>query len=247
MENAELVGLSRQVTLKRQLSVVANNLANMNTSGFKAESSLFEEHMRSPARHNGFERRDRAISFVHDDRTLTDLSKGAIVRTENPTDMALADDQFFTIQMEDGENLYTRNGAFVIDNQGQLVTTEGRPVAGAGGGPIVFAQGDTNITVARDGTVSTDQGIRGQLAIVTITNEDALTRREDNLFASDEAAPAVSPGVSQGFIEKSNVKAVLEVARMIEITRAYERIAKQIQRQDEIRRDAIRKLGKLDA
>ncbi|MEM1364796.1 MAG: flagellar basal-body rod protein FlgF [Pseudomonadota bacterium] len=247
MENAELVGLSRQVTLKRQLSVVANNLANMNTSGFKAESSLFEEYLRTPARHNGFERSDRPVSFVVDDRTLTDLSTGAIVRTDNLTDLALQDDQFFTIQMGGGDNTYTRNGAFVIDNQGQLVTTEGRPVAGEGGAPIIFEQGDTNISVARDGTVSTDQGVRGQLAIVQITDEDGLTRREDNLFAVDNPAPAASPGVSQGFIEKSNVKAVTEVARMIEITRAYERIAKQIQRQDEIRRDAIAKLGKLDA
>jgi flagellar basal-body rod protein FlgF len=245
MENAELVGLSRQITLRRQMDVVANNLANMNTTGFKAESSLFEEYLRTGGKHNGFERADRPVSYVVDDRTLTDLSAGAMVTTGKPTDLALQEGQFFTIQTQNGDR-YTRNGAFVIDSNGVLTTTEGNTVSAAGGGQITFAPEDTDIAIARDGTVSTEGGIRGQLAIVEITDEDSIERLDNSLFAA-ETQPAVNPGVEQGVIEKSNVQAVVEVARMIEITRAYERTAKQIQRQDEIRRDAIRKLGELNA
>lgn len=246
MENAELIGLSRQVTLRRQMAVVANNLANMNTNGFKAEHSLFEEYIDPKAAHNGFERTDRPLSYVIDDRTLTDLRPGAIVRTENPTDLALDENQFFTIQTPQGIR-YTRNGAFEIDSEGRLVTSEGYAVLGNGNAPIQFEPGDTKIAVGRDGTIGTSQGARGALAIVEVGNEETLVRTENNLFEGGNFQAAERPGVMQGFIEKSNVKGVSEVARMIEIQRAYERLANQIKRQDEIRRDAIRKLGKLEA
>jgi len=245
MENAELVGLSRQVTLRRQMAVVANNLANMNTIGFKSENSVFQEYLSDTAKHNGFEKSDRPISFVIDDRTITDLSVGATIQTSNPTDMALEDGQFFSIQTADGVR-YTRNGAFKLNAVGQLATSEGNLVLGRAG-PIQFATGDTKITVSRDGIVSSNDGERGQLAIFQVNEEVSLLRSADNLFEGGDMRPAENPAVMQGYIEKSNVRGVLEVSRMIEIQRAYESIAKQIQRQDEIRRDAIKKLGKLEA
>ena len=246
MENAELVGLSRQITLRRQLSIVANNLANMNTTGFKSENLLFEEYLQHKGTHNDFERRDRPVSYVQDDRTITNMSVGAMVSTGKETDVALEEGQFFTIQTPAGDR-YTRNGAFVVDLDGQLTTSEGSPVLSVDGGPIVFEDLDSNISIARDGTVTTDHGPGGRLAIAELTAPDADRRTSENLFFGGNPQPVANPGVLQGFIEKSNVEGVREVSNIIEITRAYERIAKQIQRQDEIRREAIRTLGRLEA
>ncbi len=247
MDNALLVGLSRQMALRRELDVIANNIANMNTSGFKQEQVLFEQYLDPTARHEYFPGNDRRISFVIDRATVQDFSQGPLNRTEAPLDVALDGQGFFAVQTPNGER-YTRGGNFHINAQGQLVNASGHPVLGQGG-PITFEPNDTNITIASDGTISTPNGDRGKLRLVRFPNPGQLTKQGDSLWS----APAgVTPQVAdattravQGALEKSNVQAVIEINRMMEITRTYATVSNMQQRTDELRRKAIEKLAEV--
>src|SRR5436190_15789908 len=134
MENTLLVGLSRQVALERQLGVVANNIANVNTTGYKSDTAVFEEYLKSGAHDDDFNGNDTRLSFVVDRATVHDFGQGPVERTGNPLDLALDGKAFFVVQVN-GEDRYTRNGSFQINNQGQLVTNDGLPVMG-GSGPV---------------------------------------------------------------------------------------------------------------
>src|ERR1700751_810337 len=119
MENALLVGLSRQMTLERQLDVVANNIANVNTNGYKADHMLFEEYLNSGAHEDNFSGRDRRVSYVQDRGTFRDLTEGALQQTGNPLDVAISGSGYLTVQTAGGER-YTRDGNLHLNNLGQL-------------------------------------------------------------------------------------------------------------------------------
>jgi flagellar basal-body rod protein FlgF len=246
MENAQLIGLSRQIALLRQMNVVANNMANMNTTGFKAQSILFEEYINPVARDRDFTGRDQSLSFVQDWATMTDMAPGAMVQTGNPLDVALEGEGFFAVQMPSGEERWTRSGAFQINTSGMLVDVAGNPVLGEGG-TITFDSTDTEITIARDGTVMTQNGSKGRLRIVEFDDPRVLARVGDNLFEGGEPLPATNTRVTQGFIERSNVSSVTEMAEMIRVNRSYQSLASFMQRQDELRRSAIQRLGDMSA
>ncbi|MDQ8732617.1 flagellar basal-body rod protein FlgF [Bradyrhizobium sp. LHD-71] len=255
MENTLLVGLSRQVALERQLGVVANNIANVTTTGFKADKALFEEYLRSPARNDAFTGNDRRLSFVQDRATVHDFGQGPVERTGNPLDMALDGNAFFVVQANGAER-YTRNGAFQINATGQLVTNDGDQVIGTNG-PITFQPGDQDISVARDGTITVREGnntnvesTRGRLRLVNFEQPHTLQKQGANLFAAPEgtvAQAAVRAGVRQGAIEKSNVNGVAEMAKMIEVMRAYTGITNVIQQLNEVRKSSIERLADVPA
>ena len=247
MDNALLIGLSRQVALRRELDVIANNVANINTSGFKAESVMFEQFLDPTARHEYFPGNDRRISFVVDRATVQDFSQGPLQRTEAPLDLALDGQGFFAVQTPNGER-YVRGGNFNLNAQGQLVNPSGHPVLGQGG-PITFEPNDTTFTIAADGTVSTQNGDRGKLRIVRFANPHQLTPQGEGLWTAPAGnAPQVADAttrVVQGALEKSNVQAVREMNRLIEVTRAYTNVSTMQQRTDELRRKAIDKLAEV--
>ena len=247
MDNALLVGLSRQVSLRRELDVIANNIANLNTTGFKGESVMFEQYLDPTARHEYFPGNDRRIAFVMDRATLQDFSQGPLQRTEAPLDVAIDGPGFFAIQTQNGER-YTRAGNFHLNPQGQLVTNNGHLVLGQGG-PIVFEPNDANIAIAADGTVSTPAGDRGKLRLVNFANPTQLTQQGDGLWSAPASqAPQLAAPTTravQGALEKSNVHAVKEMNRMLEVTRAYTNISNMQQRTDELRRKAIEKLAEV--
>ncbi|MBY0532774.1 MAG: flagellar basal-body rod protein FlgF [Xanthobacteraceae bacterium] len=252
MENALLVGLSRQVALRRELDVIANNIANLNTTGFKGESVMFEQFLDPTARHEYFPGTDRRVAFVLDRATLQDFSQGPLQRTEAPLDVAIDGPGFFAIQTQNGER-FTRAGNFHLNPQGQLVTNNGHPVLGTGG-PITFEPTDTSIAIAADGTVSATNGAgqvgdRGKLRLVTFANPAQLTQQGDGLWSAPTTmAPQVAAPTTravQGALEKSNVHAVKEMNRMLEITRAYANISNMQSRTDELRRKAIEKLAEV--
>lgn len=254
MENALLIGLSRQMTLERQIDVVANNVANVNTTGFKTDRSLFEEYLRSPANEANFMRPDRRVSFVQDRGTFKDFSPGASEQTKNPLDVAIDGRGFLVVQTPAGER-YTRDGNLQINNQGQLVTQSGYPVLG-GSGPIVFQQTDKQINIATDGNVTVLEGInridsvRGKLRIVSFADPQKLVKDGGNLFSAGPgvaAQPDTTSRVNQGYIEKSNVNSVHEMSRMIEITRTYTQVSSLLQQQHELHRTAIEKLADVPA
>jgi flagellar basal-body rod protein FlgF len=245
IENAQLISLSRQIALQRQMDVVANNMANINTTGFKAENILFEEYVMPVARDRDFPTLDQPLSYVQDWATIHDLSGGAMVQTGGEFDVALNGDGFFAVQTPGGER-WTRAGAFQLSANGTLVDINGNPVLGEGG-PIQFGPEETGILIAADGTISSSAGPKGKLRIVEFDNPQELTREGNNLFAGGTPALAVNTTAMQGFTERSNVSGVAEMAEMIRVTRAYESIANLTQKQDELRRSAIQRLGDANA
>ena len=254
MENTLLVGLSRQMVLERQMDVVANNVANINTNGFKADRSLFEEYLRSPAHEDNFARSDRRVSFVQDRGTFKDFSAGNTELTKNPLDVAIDGKAFLAIQTPAGER-YTRDGNLQINNQGQLVTQGGYPVLGTSG-PIVFQPTDKEITIAADGNVTVLEGtgrvdsVRGKLRLVSFADAQKLVKEGSNLYSAGPgvaAQPDITSRVRQGFVEKSNVNSVTEMSRMIEITRTYTQISALLQQQGDLHKSAIDKLAEVPA
>lgn len=214
MESPWLITLSRQVALRRDMDVVANNMANVNTPGYKAERMRFEEYLVRP-------QRDVPMSFVEDKGMMRDLGEGPLTKTDNPFDLALSGKGYFIIGTETGER-YTRSGRFQLDANGQIVNHSGQPVLSAAGQPIVIPPGSINVSIAPDGTVSADTTVVGQIGVVSFKNPHAMQREANNLYAAEQApAPDEETRVMQGMLEESNVNGVLEMTKMIEINRIY--------------------------
>ena len=254
MENALLIGLSRQMVLERQMDVVANNVANVNTNGYKADKSLFEEYLNSGAHEDNFVGRDRKVSYVQDRGTFKDFTQGPAEQTRNPLDVAIDGGGFLVVQTPAGER-YTRDGGLQINNQGQLVTAAGNPVLGSSG-PIVFQPTDHDVSIAADGNVTVLEGVnrinsvRGKLRLVSFADAQKLLKEGSNLYAPGEGAaaqPDTASKVRQGFIEKSNVNSVTEMSRMIEVTRTYTQISTLLQQQSDLHKSAIEKLADVPA
>jgi flagellar basal-body rod protein FlgF len=248
MQNTLLVGLSRQVALGRELDVVANNIANINTTGFKAEGSIFEEFLNSNARADTTGNR---VSFVRDRGTWHDLSAGPVEKTGNPLDVAVDGNALLVVQTPRGER-YTRNGSFQINAQGQLVTSEGNPVLGEAG-PITFQPTDNQVSISADGTISVREGNattdsqRGTLRMVSVANAQNLQKDGGSTFsvAGETPQPTKASRIVQGTVEKSNVRAVVEMTRMIEVTRSYTQIANMISQQADMQRSSLTKLAEV--
>jgi len=248
MQNTLLVGLSRQMALGREMDVVANNIANMDTTGYKADGSLFEEYLNSSARAGGVN--NSRVSFVLDRGIWHDMSQGPIQRTGNPLDVAVDGNAFLVVQTASGER-YTRNGALKINATGQLVTADGDPVLGDAG-PINFQSTDNQVSISRDGTISVREGnsktdsARGKLRLVTFDNLQQLQKDgggKFNVTGNAQPQPATNAGITQGAVEKSNVRSVVEMSRMIEITRSYTQIASLLQQQSDLGQTALDKLA----
>jgi flagellar basal-body rod protein FlgF len=251
MENALLIGLSRQMVLSRQLDVVANNIANLNTTGYKADNSMFEQFLMPVARENRFNVPDRQLNFVNDRGTWHNFQPGALQQTGNPLDIAIKGDGFLVVQTPDGER-YTRNGALQVNAQGQLVTMDGSPVMG-GSGPIVLQETDRDISISPDGSVTVVEGAdtqtesqRGRIRLVTFDAPQQLQKEAGTLFSAPDGVtptPDTQSQVMQGVTEKSNVNGVVEMTRLIEISRAYQQVATLLQQQSDLHKNAIHDLA----
>jgi flagellar basal-body rod protein FlgF len=256
MENTLLIGLSRQIALHRELDVVANNIANLDTTGYKSDGSVFEEYLMPIARDPGFLGADARMSYVQDRATWHNFSAGPVRQTGNPLDVAIDGDAFLVVQTSRGER-YTRNGALQINATGELVTSGGERVVGDGG-PIQFQSTDHDISINPDGTITVREGgnttsdsARGKLRLVRFDRASQLQKDGATLFSAPEGVtpqPApTSVRVVQGAIEQSNVRGVVEMARMIEVTRTYTQIAGMLQQQGDLRRSALEKLAEVPA
>lgn len=245
MENAQLINLSRQTALRNQLNVVANNMANINTAGYKSQRLLFEEIVMPVAEATEFETADHHLHYVHDYATSYNFLPGSIRQSGKELDVAVDGEGWFSVQTEDGV-AYTRHGAFHLDNTGMLVTAMGKPVL-TDGGPVTFTPEDGAIEIARDGTISTEAGVRGRLQLVTFDVSQDLLQIGENLYTHEEAVPYLEGRVVQGALENSNVQGVVEVTRLIEITRAYQTVSKLMEDTNKLRENAIATLGKLSA
>ncbi len=242
MENTLSIALSRQTTLRRQMDVVANNIANMNTTAFKGEKMMFVEHL---VRSRGGESvLGEKLHYVRDIATVRDTTKGYISQTGNPLDVALQDEGYFAIGTPVGE-MYTRNGRFQLDSTGQLVTQSGNTVLSTTGQPFFFGPTDTEITITGDGTVSTENGALGKLKVVRFENELTLQQSGNALSNSDPDNPPEDvefPHLIQGALEGSNVQPIMELTRMIQVHRSYDSVRNFIQKEDERQKTMIREI-----
>ncbi len=231
METTSLIALSKQGVLRRKMDVIANNIANMNTTAFKGEKVMFVQYL-VRSKGGGGVMGDK-VAYVRDIATMRDTSEGALNKTGNPLDIAVRGEAYFAVQTDQGER-YTRNGHLRLDNTGQLVNQAGNPVLSDADQPFFFAPEDTDITITGDGVVSTNNGELGRLKVVEFDNRQDLRQVGGGLLATDAPPKIVdNPDVVQGMLEKSNVNAIAEMTRMIEVNRAYSAAKKFIDKEDE--------------
>ena len=245
MDNSLLVSLSQQLAAFRAMDVIANNLANVSTPGFKREAAKFEEFV-TQVRPAEDQKGPQSLSFVKDAGVLRDSGQGNIEKTGATYDVALNGSGYFQVQTTAGMR-YTRDGHFSLDANGNLVTSEGYQVQGDGGA-ITIAPTDGDINIATDGTISSVvNGIGnqlGKLKVVDFANDAALTKQGNNLYSTSQTPTAAANAtMRQGSLEGSNVQPVVEISKMIEVMRAYEATATLSKSQEDLMRQAITQLG----
>lgn len=221
----------------RRLNQVTNNLANVDTAGYKREDLTFWEMIYKAGQHP-----ERVGKAIHD---VTNLEEGSFQQTNNPLDLAIHGNGYFKVQTPNGERL-TRAGQFLVNDQKELVSQQGFPVL-AGGGTIIID--GTDVSIGADGAVSVDGKLTGVLDIVTAVNLKDLQKEGQNLFMIANGGgeePSTEITVHQGYLEKSNVSTMTEMTAMIDLQRAYQTQQKIINTIDEMDGKAISRVGKLN-
>ncbi|HIJ64222.1 MAG TPA: flagellar basal-body rod protein FlgF [Rhodospirillaceae bacterium] len=220
MENTTYISLSSQTALWRDMEVVANNMANANTPAYKTEEPMFREFMvkaKSDASPFG-----RKLSFVHDAGLLRDTREGPLTDTGNSFDLAISGDGYFTLDTPAGPR-YTREGHFRLDETGMLVSASGYPVMQQNDQPIIIAPNETQVNIASDGSISTENGNIGKVKLVKFDNEQELHKAGNGTYqTSADANPVEKPNIVQGMLEQSNVQPIVQMTKMMQILRTYE-------------------------
>lgn len=238
MENSIYIGMSGQMTLKAQMNLIAQNVANINTPGYRNQNGVFQEYLSKPrGMHTD-------MSMAYDYGQFQSTESGPVKSTGNSLDVALVGPGFMGIQTPEGVQ-YTRAGNFSMDSQGRLMNARGMAVASAGGGDIIIPNDAQNIYIDHRGVVSTDDGEVGQIMVMEFSSEQILEPAGNGLYKTDEGGVlAANTKVLQGKLEGSNVQGVLEMTRMIEINREYQMMQRMIQNEHERIRGAIQRLGR---
>lgn len=237
MDRAIFVALSGAVSQEKRIEVLAENLSNVNTPGFKKQKPLFEDAM------------PKAVPlrvFSRSKGLTTDLSQGVTEKTERPLDVAILGDGFFSVETPLGIR-YTRDGGFRVSREGALTTGEGYKVQGENGeirlsGSNVVIEGD--VTIREKGE---NGAVLNRIRLVSFSNPSVL-KREGNYFAAvgvPAGAPTGAAELIQGSLESSNVNPVRAMTTMIEAVRSYETQAKLIQTVDDMTRRAVDEVGKV--
>ena len=237
MDASGYVTLTRQTGLLRELQTVANNVANLSTTGFRSEGVIFAEHVRDAGD-------APSLSMASAEAHVTSAAQGPLTRTGGRFDLAIEGPGYFQIETPDGLRL-TRAGAFLRNADGELATPDGARLLDAGGTPLFVPPDGKSVAVSTDGTLSVDGRPLGQIGLV-LPEDPASLRREDGVrFHSDGALlPVEDAVIQQGFLENSNVDPVGEMARLIEVQRSYELGQSFLDREDERIRAVIRTLGR---
>lgn len=238
MDNAGYTQLTRQSGLLREIQMVANNIANISTTGFRREGLLFSEYVQA------LDHKEDSLSMAAARGHQTYLTQGTLTMTNGSLDVAIEGEGFFTIETPDGDR-YTRAGHFIPNQNGELVTPDGHRVLDESGSAIFIPPDAGQIAIARDGTISADGQPLGQLGLVVPADPANLSRETGVLHRIEgDAIPVDAPNILQGFLEESNVNPITEMARLIEVQRAYENGQKFLDREDERIRNVISTLGR---
>jgi flagellar basal-body rod protein FlgF len=248
MDNTMYVGLSKQMLLRQELDIAANNMANVDTTGFKVESLMSAADPRAPARSIGVA---SPVQFVIDNGVARDFSQGAPHQTGAPLDLAINGKGFFQVQTASGTQ-YTRDGRFATNAQSQLVTQNGDPVLDPSGNPITLNPQGGPPSIGRDGTISqtvagqTQNQVVGTIGVVNFDDLSSLSKQGNGLYANTAntaPTPATSAMVQQGALESSNVNPIIQVTDLIRIQRAYESVSQMMSNTADLSNTAIQRLG----
>ena len=215
MDHTGYVTLTRQSGLMREMQVLANNIANAATTGFRQEGMVFSEYVQ---RLQGAP----SVSMAYGNASGMSLVQGPLTQTGGKFDLAIEGDGFFLIETPQGERL-TRAGAFTPNAAGDLVTPDGYLVLDAGGAPVFVPPDATDLAIGSDGTISAGGQPIGQIGLYQPAEGGQLRREVGVRFSTDAAIEPVETGrILQGFLEGSNVDTVGQLVRLIEVQRAYE-------------------------
>lgn len=236
MENSLYVGLSSMVALEAKMATVSNNVANMSTPGYRGQNTVFHEYVSEQRRMK------EDVSLVYDYGQYEVTDPGPIKLTGNPLDVALVGPGFMGIQTPEGVQ-YTRAGNFGLNANGEIINSRGMLVADQGGGTIVVPADAEYITIDERGTVSTNQGAIGNLMMVEFADYQQIKPAGNGNYKTDQPAlPAAGTRMFQGRVEGSNVQAVVEMTRMIDVLREYQSTQRMMQTEHERLRTAIQRI-----
>jgi flagellar basal-body rod protein FlgF len=235
------VATSRLVAQQHAIDVIADNIANANTPGYRAERVQFSDWLTRQTA-GGAPPGDRTIAYTQDRATWREQQAGTLTHTGNPFDLGVTSDGYFTVGTARGPRL-TRDGRFGEMPDGTIADGAGNAVLDSNGRPIVLSPTDTQISIAGDGTLSSENGQLGKIGIVRPTDPMQLAAEGNTLFTSGSTTtPVTSPGLVQGSIEDSNVQPVMEMTRMMDTERQFQFMMQFIQAESDRQQSAIDKL-----
>lgn len=238
MDNSIYTTLTRQSGLVREMQLVANNIANLSTTGFRKEGLVFSEHVARLG--------DGApsLSMAGARTRLTHQTQGVLTRTGAQFDFAIEGPGFFLIETPEGEAL-TRAGSFTPSAEGELVTPDGFRLLDGGGAPVFVPPDARSVSLSADGTLAADGQPLTQIGLWQPAAAEDISRRDGVLFAlSTPPEPVIDGVILQGYVEGSNVNPVAEIARMIEVQRAYELGQGFLDTEDQRIRNVLATLGR---
>jgi flagellar basal-body rod protein FlgF len=238
MQNGLYVSLSAQVALERRLETIANNVANMNTVGFRADKVSFARELAKVG--------DNRIAYVSSGESFISRDAGASVKTGNPLDVAVQGDGWLAISTSAG-TAYTRDGRMRISETGALQTLNRNPVLDAGGAPIILDPTAGAPTISGDGMITQDGKQVGAIGLYEIDRDAKLTRAENSSVIPNKPATPIldftQNGVAQGYVEGANVNPIEEMTKLIEVTRVFDGVGNQVSQTETSLQDAIKTLG----
>jgi len=238
MQNGLYVSLSAQVALERRLETIANNVANMNTVGYRAEGVSFETEVAKAG--------DNRIAYVSSGSSFITRQTGASIKTGNPLDLAIQGSGWFAINTADG-TAYTRDGRMRLSDTGTLETLSGNAVLDAGGAPILLSPTAGPPTISGDGMIAQDGKQVGAIGLFAIDDDAKLTRAGTSGVIPDKPATPIldftKNGILQGFVENANVNPIQEMTKLIAVTRAFDGVSSQMSQTEASLQDAIKTLG----
>ena len=243
MDNPGYIALSRQVAQNRATAVLAHNMANAETPGFRATRPLFADHLEAQRGARPV-RGGESLHFAQDRSTWRDEAPGPVQTTGNPLDVAISGEGLFSVRTPRGER-YTRAGRFSLGPEGTVVDMEGNALLDTAGNPLRVAPGDTRLTIKGDGTLSSENGEIGKLRVVRFAEPQRLVAEGDRLLAAaaGQAPETIErPALVQGALEGSNVRPVIEMTRLTAEMREFQFMAQFAEKEGERLSSAVERI-----
>ena len=233
MDSPGYILLARLALQERSTQVLAHNIANADTPGFRAMRPVFGQMMVAAQGAGGL-KVDKGMAFPQDRATWRDMDQGSVQNTGNPLDVALNGEGFFVVETPRGER-YTRAGRFSIGANGRLVDQEGNAVLDSRGRPIAFSAQDTQIDITGDGSIRTENGDIAKLRVVRFEKPQNLIAEGNRLMDAKNEAPLPMdrPAITQGALEGSNVHPILEMTRLTAEMREFQYASQFTEREGE--------------